>query len=145
MTPMPPDNRPAGDPLYQTLDWVLRSLDNPTLAAADWVAQEVDPSRPSAVALLTDPATPLSRVERARTFYMALRADGESNAERTIGGRMAIAATAAALVYHGARITAHDDDALTAAFRAAEQDNAVPAPIRALLGQATERVMTGGA
>jgi hypothetical protein len=129
-------NGKAADPLYQTLEWVLRSLEDPVLAAADWVAQEVDASRPSAVALLTDPAAPLSRVERARTFYMALRADGETAAERTMGGRMALAAAASALVHHGERLTPHDDAALAAAFRAAEQDTAVPLPLRVLLRRA---------
>jgi len=129
--------------LYQTLDWVLKSLDNPALASADWVAQEVDPSRPNAVALLTDPATPLSRVVRARSFYMALRADGESAAERTLGGRMALAAAAAALVFHRERITAHDDAALTAALRAAEQDASVPAPIRSVIRRAIQAVAGG--
>ncbi len=125
-----------GDPLYQTLEWVLHSLDNPAQAAADWVAQEVDPSRPTAAALLADPHTPLSRIVRARNYYMALRAEGESSAERTLGGRMATAATAAALVYYGERITAHDDMALSAAFRAAEQDSAVPTELRDLLRKA---------
>ncbi len=134
----PSDGAAGGDPLYSTLEWVLRSLEDPALAAADWVAQEVDASRPSAVALLVDPETPLSRLIRARTFYMALRAEGESPAERTLGGRMALAATAAALVFHGERITAHDDEALLAAFRAVEQDSAVPPPIQALIMRAIE-------
>lgn len=128
----------CGDPLYQTLEWVLRSLDDPAQAAADWVAQEVDPSRPSAAALLADPQTPLSRIVRARSFYMALRAEGESGAERTLGGRLAIVAAAAALVYYRERITTHDDAALGAAFKAAEQDPSVPASLRGLLRRAIE-------
>lgn len=136
-------DRPGGDPLYQTLEWVLHSLDDPALAAADWVAQEVDPSRPSAEELLGDPQTPLSRVVRARSFYMALRADGEGAPERTLGGRMAIVAAAAALVYYNERITPHDDAALAAAFRAAEQDPAVPAQLRALLKKAIEALPHG--
>lgn len=137
-------NGKAADPLYQTLEWVLRSLEDPALAAADWVAQEVDHTRPSAVALLTDPEAPLSRVERARSFYMALRADGETVLERTMGGRMALAAAASALVHHRERITSHDDAALAAAFRAAEQDDAVPPPIRTLLRRAISQLPAGG-
>jgi hypothetical protein len=132
-----------GDPLYQTLEWVLHSLENPAQAAADWVAQEVDPSRPTAAALLADPQTPLSRIVRARSYYMALRAEGESGAERTLGGRMATAAAAAALVHYGERITPHDDAALGTAFRAAEQDSAVPNDLRELLRKAIAALPVG--
>ncbi|MFO0783310.1 MAG: hypothetical protein U0636_06470 [Phycisphaerales bacterium] len=130
----------GGDPLYLTLEWVLRSLDNPAIAASDWVAQEVDPSRPTAVALLTDPTTPLSRLVRARTFYLALRTEGSNPAERTMAGRMALAASAAALLFHGEHTSPHDDQALAEALAAAQSDAAVPSEIRSMLGLAARRL-----
>ncbi len=92
------------------------------------------------MALLTDPTTPLSRLVRARTFYLALRTEGSNPAERTMAGRMALAASAAALLFHGEHTSPHDDQALTEALAAAQSDAAVPSEIRSMLGLAARRL-----
>jgi hypothetical protein len=128
--------------LRETLAWVLHSLEQPALAAGDWIAYEVDPSRGSAVALLTDPTTPLARIRRARVLWAALRAEGEQAEERTMGSRLAIAAAAAAFLFHGERISNHDDAALLTAFRSASADETVPADVRTMVRMA-ERKLVG--
>jgi hypothetical protein len=134
---------PAGDgAIRDTLAWVLHSIDHPAQAAGDWIAYEVDPARGSAVALLTDPTAPLSRIRRARVLWAALRAEGETAEERAMGRRLAIAAAAAAFLFHGERITSHDDAAMLAAFRSVTPDGAVPAEVRTMVRMA-ERKLAG--
>lgn len=132
------DHRPEpfGDaPLRDTLAWVLRAFDHPAASAGDWIAHEVDPSRPSAVALLTDPTTPVSRIRRARVLWAALRAEGETAGERTMGSRLAVAAAASAFLFHGERISNHDD-ALLRAMRSVTADDSVPGEVRTMVRMA---------
>jgi len=139
----PDAHRPLGaESLRDTLAWVLRSLDDPANAAGDWIAYEVDEMRGSAVSLLTDPTTPLSRIRRARVLWSALRAEGETPEERTMGSRLAIAAAAAALLFHGERITPHDDAALETAMRSVVADETVAAEIRTMVRMAQKKLGT---
>jgi hypothetical protein len=89
--PHRPDAAYGDRPLRDTLAWVLQSLEQPASAAGDWIAYEVDPARAGAAALLCDPSTPVSRLRRARILYAALRADGDTAGERTLGSRLAVA------------------------------------------------------
>jgi hypothetical protein len=132
----------ADGSLRETLEWVLDAVDRPAVASGDWIAYEVDPARGSATALLTDPTVPVSRIRRARILWAALRADGESPAERALGSRLATAAAAAAFLFHGERISNHDDDALLASFRSASADEALHAEIRTMVRMA-ERKLAG--
>lgn len=128
--------------LRETLEWVLESIDRPAVAAGDWIAYEVDPSRGTAAALLTDPTVPASRIRRARILWSALRAEGESPAERALGSRLAVAAAAAAFLFHGERITNHDDGALLASLRSAATDESLHPEIRTMVRMA-ERKLAG--
>lgn len=132
-----------GTPLRETLAWVLDSLEHPATAAGDWIAYDVDPSRGTAVALLTDPTTPPSRLRRARILYAALRADGESAAERALASRLAVACTAAAYLFHGERISNHDDGALLAALRSTAADEALDSALRSMVDAAARRLQHG--
>jgi len=138
------NDRPAAfaeGSLRETLEWVLGAIDQPALAAGDWIAYEVDPARGTAAALLTDPTVPVSRIRRARILWSALRAEGESAAERALGSRLAIAAAAAAFLFHGTRISAHDDEALLQAIRAAQADEIVPGDVRTMLRMAERKLL----
>ena len=142
----PAPHRPDADygdrPLRDTLAWVLHSLEQPASAAGDWIAYEVDPARGTAAALLTDPTVPVSRIRRARILWSALRAEGESAAERALGSRLAVAAAAAAFLFHGERITNHDDGALLASLRSASADDSLHPEIRTMVRMA-ERKLAG--
>jgi hypothetical protein len=143
--PVDPATRPEpfqDGSLRDTLAWVLRSLDQPAIASGDWIAYEVDATRGTAVALLTDPTTPLARLRRARILWAALRSEGERAEDRTMGSRLAIATAAAAFLFHGERISNHDDSALLAAWRSTAADDAVPAEVRIMI-QMAERKLAG--
>jgi hypothetical protein len=139
------NDRPAAfaeGSLRETLEWVLGAINQPALAAGDWIAYEVDPARGTAAALLTDPTVPVSRIRRARILWSALRAEGESAAERALGSRLAVAAAAAAFLFHGERITNHDDGALLASLRSASADDSLHPEIRTMVRMA-ERKLAG--
>ena len=59
-----------------------------------------------------------------------------------MGSRLAIAAAAAGFLFHGERITSHDDPAMLAAFRSVTGDEAVPAEVRTMVRMA-ERKLEG--
>ena len=144
----PAPHRPDADygdrPLRDTLAWVLQSLEQPTSAAGDWIAYEVDPQRGTAAALLADAAVPLTRLQRARILYAGLRSDGETAEERAVGSRLAIACAAAAWLFHGARITNHDDAALLAAFRSVTADLTLEPTVREMVCSAERKLLRSG-
>jgi hypothetical protein len=59
-----------------------------------------------------------------------------------MGSRLAIAAAAAAFLFHGERITSHDDAAMLAALRSVTSDETVPAEVRTMVRMA-ERKLAG--
>jgi hypothetical protein len=135
---------PAEGALRDTLAWVLQSIEHPATAAGDWIAYEVDPQRGTAAALLADAAVPLTRLQRARILYAGLRSDGETAEERAVGSRLAIACAAAAWLFHGARITNHDDAALLAAFRSVTADLTLEPTVREMVCSAERKLMRSG-
>ncbi len=136
---------PAEGALRDTLAWVLRSIEHPAAAAGDWIAYEVDPHRATAAGLLTDASVPLTRLQRARILYAGLRSDGETAEERAVGSRLAIACAAAAWLFHGARITNHDDAALLTAFRSVTADLTLEPAVREMVCAAERRLARGTA
>ena len=52
-----PDNHPRLR-TTEALRWALDASHDPSMASADWLAMDIDPSRASAYALLTDRAVP---------------------------------------------------------------------------------------
>ena len=130
---------PAGedaDPLKQALQWALDSLHQPAMAAADWLARDIDPSHPSAAALLSDPKITLAQVRQAKAVFKTMRIVGEKSADRRVGARMYAAAIAAGLVRHGRKITTQSDAALKRGFQGLLDDRRMPLPLRDLSGMA---------
>lgn len=130
--PMPPARKTSAEPLR----WVLDSLHQPAIAAADWLARDIDPTQPSAAALLSNPKITLNQVRQAKTVYKTMRIVGEKAADRHVGARMYAAAIAAGLVRHGKKITTQSDDALKRGFKALLDDRKMPLPLRDLAGMA---------
>jgi hypothetical protein len=92
---------------------------------------------------LTDASVPLTRLQRARILFAGLRSDGETVEERAVGSRLAIACSAAAWLFHGARITNHDDDALLAAFRSVTSDLTLEPAVREMVCSAERKLVRG--
>ena len=122
--------------LSDALRWAVSGSMDPDLSAADWLAADIDAARPTAVALLTDPATPLKHLEQAKDAYKTLRIVGETSPQRGIGARLYAATIAAALVNHGRRISSQSNAALKRAFQRLLDDEQIPARLRDLGGKA---------
>ncbi len=122
------------------LRWVVESEADPASAAANWLARDINPAFASAVAMLTSEAVTLAELEQAKEAFKTMRILGESAADRRMGARLYLAAIAAALVVHGARITRQSDRALDRALRAMVEDANAPAELRRLAGSALARL-----
>jgi hypothetical protein len=122
--------------LRDALRWALESDADPATAAADWLARDIDPSRSSALDLLTDSAVPLHHLTDAKHVYKTMRVLGETAADRCLGARLYLAAIAAALVVYRARISRQSDRAITRALREMEKDIDISRPLRDLATRA---------
>jgi hypothetical protein len=124
------------DHLGEALRSALEVSVNPAMASADWLARDIDPDRPSAVALLTDRKVPLDDIQKAKSTYKTMRIVGETGADRRVGARLYAAAIAAGLVYHGRRISRQSDRALRRGLQSLLEDGLMPEGLRTLAGQA---------
>jgi hypothetical protein len=61
-----------------------------------------------------------------------------------VGSRLAIACAAAAWLFHGARITNHDDAALLAAFRSVTADLTLEPTVREMVCSAERKLLRSG-
>jgi hypothetical protein len=120
----------------QALRWALDAMHNPSMAAADWLARDIDPGSSSAVAMLSSPTTTLEQVRQAKMAFKTMRIVGEKSADRRVGARMYAAAIAAGIVHHGKRISTQSDAALRRGFTALLNDQKMPRELRDLAGKA---------
>lgn len=133
----PKFERPTpGEPISETLRWALDAMHEPAMAAADWLARDIDPEQPSAEALLSNPAITLAQVRQAKAVFKTMRIVGEKSADRRLGARMYAAAIAAGLVRHGKKITTQSDAALKRGFQGLLDDRRMPLSLRDLAGMA---------
>ena len=124
------------DHLGEALRSALEATANPAMAAADWLARDIDPARPTAVAMLTDPAVPLDHLQAAKSAYKTMRIVGETGADRRVGARLYAGAIAAALVHHNRRISRQSDRALRRGLQSLLGDSLMPQSLRDLAASA---------
>jgi hypothetical protein len=124
------------DPMGEAIQWALDSLHQPAMAAADWLARDIDPKHSTAVTLLTDPNITLAQIRQAKSVFKTMRIVGEKAADRRIGARMYAAAIAAGLVRFGKKVSTQSDEALTRGFQGLLEDRRMPEPLRDLAGTA---------
>lgn len=105
---------------------------NPAMAAADWLARDIDPQRPTAVALLSDPEVPIESIRKAKNAFKTMRILGETSADRRLAARLYAAAIAAGLLHHGQRISRQSNRALRRGLQSLQEDESMPKPIRRL-------------
>ena len=98
--------------LGEALRWALELTNNPSSAAADWLARDLDPTKSSALELLSDCDISLETLKKAKNAFKTMRIVGEHAADRRLGGRMYLASIAAGIVYHSARISNQTDGKL---------------------------------
>ncbi len=120
----------------QQLSEVLRSAKevsaNPAMAAADWLARDIDPQCSSAVALLTDPKVSIENLRKAKDVYKTMRILGESSTDRRVAARLYAATIGAGLIHHGKRISRQSDAALTRGLESLQADMDMPESLRRL-------------
>ncbi len=122
--------------LSDVLRSAVEAAADPAMSAADWLARDIDPSRPSAVQLLGSPDTPLDHLRKAKDVYKTMRVLGETSADRRVGARLYAAAIASALVHHGRRISRQSHAALTRAMLGLRDDKQMPTALHTLAGMA---------
>ena len=128
----------------QQLSDVLRSARevsaDPAMAAADWLAHDIDPQRSSAVELLTDADVSIENLRKAKDVYKTMRILGESSNDRRVAARLYAAAIGAGLVHYSERISRQSDAALTRALEALQADMDMPESLRHLAEAALIRL-----
>lgn len=124
------------DQLSEALRSALDATHDPAVAAVDWLCQDIDPTRPTAEALLTDPRTPLETLQAAKSAFKTMRMVGETASDRRLAARMYLASIAAALVRHNARISRQSDRALVRHLQQLHDEEEMPEKIRGLAGLA---------
>ena len=131
-------------PLSDVIRSALEASVDPAMAAADWLARDIDPTRLTAVALITDPDVPLDHLQRAKTVYKTMRILGETSADRGVAARLYAAAIAAALLRHKCRISRQSDGALRRGLQSLLHDAQMPDRLRDLAGEALRLINKEG-
>ena len=114
----------------------LEVAGDPSLAVADWLARDIDPTQPSAVALLTDPDVSLENLRKAKSVFKTMRILGETSADRRLAARLYAAAIAAALARYNQRVSRQSNEALLRGLRSLLEDDQMPDRLRKLAGSA---------
>lgn len=122
--------------LSETLRWAVESAPDAALAAADWLARDIEPRCDTVLELLTSPDVALDRLRDAKDAFKTMRVVGETPADRRLGARLYAATIAAALVHHGATITTQSPAATSRALVGLLDDPAMPESLRTLAGAA---------
>ncbi|MHC5001522.1 MAG: hypothetical protein ACYTJ0_00195 [Planctomycetota bacterium] len=120
--------------LGETLHWAIESDLDPAMAAADWLARDIDPDCGTAIGLLTCLDTPLAHLRHAKDAFKTMRVVGETSADRRLAARLYAAAIAAALAHHDERISRQSESATRRALHGLLDDQGVPEPLRSLAG-----------
>ncbi len=107
------------------------SLD-PAMAAANWLARDIDPSRTTVVELLVDPTVPIEQLRKAKDAFKTMRIVGETATDRHLAAQLYAAAIGAALVYHNRRISRQSTRALRRGLTWLQEDMEIPEPLRSL-------------
>ena len=128
------------DHLNEALRSALEANANPAMAAADWLARDVDPTHTSAVSLLTDPDVSLANLNSAKSAYKTMRIVGETSADRQVGAHLYAATIAAALVHHRRRISRQSNNALRRGLQSLVADGRIPESLRELAARALTRI-----
>ncbi len=127
---------PSDERLARILRWAMESSSQPAMAAADWLACDIDDRCNSAADLLLSEQTTLIQLRQAKSVFKTMRIVGETPADRRIGARLYAASIAAGLVRHNERISRQSNRALYRGFSALLNDRRMPNNLRDLAGMA---------
>ncbi|MEM7227876.1 MAG: hypothetical protein AAF432_03585 [Planctomycetota bacterium] len=137
-------NGDTANNLSHALRWALESGTDPAMASANWLAQEIDPQHAGAVALLADRDITLARLMDAKDAFKTMRVLGETSGDRRLAARLYLGAIAAAISYHGVRISGQSADSVIGRLEDMIEDPDAPAELRHIAGEARERIDQDG-
>ncbi|MDG2022426.1 MAG: hypothetical protein P8J59_10800 [Phycisphaerales bacterium] len=128
------------DPLTDSLRWALAIGSEPERSAVDWLAAELVPDRPDAVAAIckADPESDedLRRLRLLKSGFKTLRLSGEHSTDRRLAARHYAATIAAGVVRHGCWITRQRPDRLLSALQDLADDDAMDDSLRSIASEA---------
>lgn len=131
--------------LGEALRWALELTGDPALAAADWLARDIDPTKATALELLSDSNISLETLKKAKDAYKTMRIVGEHAVDRRLGVRMYLATIAAGIVHHNCRISSQSDGALLKALLEFTRDESMPEKLREMADMAYLSLRNGSA
>ncbi len=129
-------NPSLAEHISDALRSALEVAGDPAMAVADWLARDIDPNQPSAVALLTDPDVSLENLRKAKSVFKTMRILGETSADRRLAARLYVAAIAAALARYNQRVSRQSNEALLRGLCSLLEDAQMPDRLRKLAGSA---------
>ena len=128
------------EPLTDSLRWALAIGSEPERSAVDWLAAELVPDRPDAVAAIceADPESDedLRRLRLLKSGFKTLRLSGEHSTDRRLAARHYAATIAAGVVRHGCWITRQRPDRLLSALQDLAADDAMDDSLRSIASEA---------
>ncbi len=128
------------DPLTDSLRWALAIGSEPERSAVDWLAAELIPDRPNAVAAISkadpDADEDLRRLRLLKSGFKTLRLSGEHSTDRRLAARHYAATIAAGVVRHGCWITRQRPDRLLSALQDLADDEAMDDSLRSIASEA---------
>ena len=107
---------------------------DPALAAADWLARDIDPNCSGAIDLITAMNVKLEHLQQAKSAFKTMRVLGELSSDRRLAAKLYAATIAAGLVRFNCRISRQSDDALRRGLQALLDDTRLPDRLRDLAG-----------
>lgn len=122
--------------LSEVIRSTLEASIDSSMAAADWLARDIDPSSKSAFDFVTNEAVSLEHLQQAKSVFKTMRILGETSSDRRLAAKLYACSIAAGLVRHNCRITRQSDDALRRALQIVLDDAKLPDQLRDLAGGA---------
>ena len=122
--------------LRDALQWAVSSEADASMATADWLTQDADPSYMGVFGMLNDPAVPLPTLIALKEAFKTWRVMGENVQDRRTAACCYALVIAAGLVYHGKRISSQSDVALRRSLKVIRSDHMCADRVRSLVDQA---------
>ena len=122
--------------LSEVIRSTLEASMNPSLAAADWLVRDINPSSSSAFEFVANADVSLEHLQQAKAVFKTMRILGETSSDRRLASKLYASTIAAALVRHNCRISRQSDDALRRALQLVLDDTKLPDQLRDLAGGA---------
>lgn len=117
-------------PIAEAWRWAMECAGDGALAAADWLARDIDPGCTGVFDLLADHRASLDTLRQAKSAFKTMRVAGETPADRQLAARLYAVTIAAALLRHGELITTQSRPAIIRALHGVEADDRLPPSLR---------------